>query len=239
MKRLTIPNLELQAATLGSRLATYIKEKLDLHLARTFMWTDSTTVLHWINASNQRHSIFVANCLKNTHDSTEASDWRYVPTIENPADDETRGYQANQMNATSLWIQGPSFLKKEEQFWSTQHPMSQQVAMSHAHSPPDCSTSPPFDITCFSNWNRLIRTVAFYFLVADKAKNSQATLTFEHVTKVFKFFIKNSQQQSFSEEINELLQGKPYLASLGLYNSVPSWTTMASCVLVAALERCR
>ena len=100
MKRLTIPNLELQAATLGSRLAIYIKEELDLHIARTFMWTDSTTVLHWINASNQRHRIFVANRLNIILDSTESSDWRYVPTIENPADDGTRGYQANQMNAT-------------------------------------------------------------------------------------------------------------------------------------------
>ena len=47
MKRLTITNLELQAATLGSRLATYIKEELNLHIARTFMWTDSTTILDW------------------------------------------------------------------------------------------------------------------------------------------------------------------------------------------------
>ena len=208
MKRLTIPNLELQAATLGTRLATYIKEELDLHIARTFMWTDSTTVLHWINAFSQRHRIFVANRLNITLDSTESSDWRYVPTIENPADDRTRRYQANQMNATSRWIQGPSFLQKKEQFWPTQLPISQQVAMSHADAPPDCSTSPPFDITRFSNWNRLIRTVAFCFLVADKAKNSQASLTLEHVTKALKFLIKNAQQQSFSKEKNELLQKK-------------------------------
>ena len=130
MKRLTIPNLELQAATLGSRLATYIKEELDLHIARTLMWTDSTTVLHWINASNQRHRIFVANRLNIILHSTEASDWRYVPTIENPADDGTRGYQSNQVNATSRWIQGPSFLQKKEQFWPTQPPISQQVAVS-------------------------------------------------------------------------------------------------------------
>ena len=60
MERPTIPNLELQAAaTLGSRLAVYIKEELDIRIAKTFMWTDSTTLLHWINNTHQRHKIFV------------------------------------------------------------------------------------------------------------------------------------------------------------------------------------
>ena len=80
--------------------------------------------------------------------------------------------------------------------------------MSHADATPDCSTSPPFDTTRSSNWNRLIRTVAFCFLVADKAKKSQGSLNLEHVIKSFKFLIKNAQQQSFSKEINEHLQKK-------------------------------
>ena len=98
IKRLTIPNLELQAATIGSRLAVYIKEELDIRIAKTFMWTDSTTVLHWINKTHRRHKIFVANRLNIILDSTDASNWRYVPTSDNPADDGTRGYTASQLN---------------------------------------------------------------------------------------------------------------------------------------------
>ena len=122
IKRLTIPNLELQAAPLGSRIAGYIKEELDIRTAKSFMWTDSTTVLHWITNTHQRHKIFVANRLNIILDSTDASDWRYVPTSDNPADDGTRGYTASQMNVNSRWIQGPPFLSQNEHFCPAQPP---------------------------------------------------------------------------------------------------------------------
>ena len=204
IKRLTIPNLELQAATIGSRLAVYIKEELDIRIAKTFMWTDSTTVLHWINNTHQRHKIFVANRLNIILDSTDASDWRYVPTSDNPADEGTRGYTASQMNVNSRWIQGPPFLSHNEHFWPAQPTSSQQVTVSLTHQPTDQHEKPLFEITRFSNWNRLIRTIAFCFLVADRARNRQATLTLEHITKAFKFLIKSSQQHSFLAEMKEL-----------------------------------
>ena len=204
IKRLTIPNLELQAPTLGSRLAVYIKEELDIRIAETFMWTDSTTVLHWINNTNERHKIFVANRLNIILDSTDASDWRYVPTSDNPADDGTRGYTASQMNVNSRWIQGPPFLSHNEHFWPAQPTSSQQIAVSLTHQPTDQREKPIFGIACFSNWNRLTRTIAFCFPVADKARNRQAILTLEHITKAFKFFIKSSQQHSFRTDMKEL-----------------------------------
>ena len=84
-----------------------------------------------------------------------------------------------------------------EHFWPAQPTSPQQVAVSLTNQPTDRHEKPLCVITRFSNWNRLIRTIAFCFLVADKARNRHAALTLEHITTAFKFLIKSSQQYSF------------------------------------------
>ena len=110
------------------------------------MWTDSTTVLQWINNIHQRHQVFVANRLNIILDSTDASDWRYVSTSDNPADDGTKGYNASQMNVNSRWIQGPYFLSHSEHVWPVQPTSPQQVAVSLTHQPTDHHEKPLFFI---------------------------------------------------------------------------------------------
>ena len=60
MKVMTVPKLELQAALLASRLKREIARALFVTINQVYMWTDSTTVLQWIN-SNEKQQIFVAN----------------------------------------------------------------------------------------------------------------------------------------------------------------------------------
>ena len=50
MKALTIPKLELQAALLAARLRNEVQRALTLQIDRTFMWTDSTTILQWLHS---------------------------------------------------------------------------------------------------------------------------------------------------------------------------------------------
>ena len=137
-------------------------------------------------------------------DSTDASEWRYVPTSDIPVDDQTRGYTATQMNVNSRWIQGPPFLPQSEHFWPARPKSSQQVAVSFTHQPTDEYEKPLFEKTRFSDWHHLVRTIAFCFLVADKARNRHATSTLEHNTQPFKLLIKFSQQHTFRGEKKEL-----------------------------------
>ena len=60
MKVMTFPKLELQAALLAARLKNEIFQALTVTVNQVFMWTDSTTVLQWIN-SNEKQPTFVAN----------------------------------------------------------------------------------------------------------------------------------------------------------------------------------
>ena len=50
MKALTIPKLELQASLLAARLRKEVEKALTLEISKTFMWSDSTTVLQWIHS---------------------------------------------------------------------------------------------------------------------------------------------------------------------------------------------
>ena len=71
------------------------------------MWTDSTTVLQWIN-SNEKQTIFFANCVCEILEYTSVDQWNHVAT-DNPADAGTRGMSAEVLQLSS-WVNGPHFL---------------------------------------------------------------------------------------------------------------------------------
>ena len=61
IKKLTVPRLELQAATLAARPNALLRKELNLDLGTSTFWTDSTIVLQYINNTEARYHTFVAN----------------------------------------------------------------------------------------------------------------------------------------------------------------------------------
>ena len=61
IKTTRIPKLELQAALHASRIKVSIIEGHDFTINQVFMWTDSSTVIEWLNAFEKKQHIFVAN----------------------------------------------------------------------------------------------------------------------------------------------------------------------------------
>ena len=117
LKQLSIPRLELQVALLAVRLADTAKRELDLHISDTIFWSDSKTVLRYISNESRRFHSFVANRVSKIQDSSESSQWRYIPTDLNPADDCRRGLYASGITRNCRWISGPSFLWQTEDKW--------------------------------------------------------------------------------------------------------------------------
>ena len=84
MKMLSIPKLELQAALLATRLKEEILKALTFKVSNVFMWTDSTTVLQWLNSCNKL-PVFVGNRTGEILESTTIDQWNHVLSGDNPA----------------------------------------------------------------------------------------------------------------------------------------------------------
>ena len=96
LKTITIPRLELSAAALAVKLNRMIQVELDMVIDKTVFWTDSTSVLKFINNTSRRFHTFVANRLSIIHDGSTPNQWKYVESKLNPADSATRGLTAKE-----------------------------------------------------------------------------------------------------------------------------------------------
>lgn len=116
-KQLSMPRLELSAALAGAQLATLLRSELTLTLRHTVMWSDSTTVLSWIRSDSAQYKVFVGTRIAEIQEHTDASDWRYVPSDQNPADDITRGKSLLLLAKPNRWNKGPAFLYEHPSHW--------------------------------------------------------------------------------------------------------------------------
>ncbi|XP_006813950.1 uncharacterized protein LOC102806813 [Saccoglossus kowalevskii] len=91
LKTITIPHMELTAATVSICINRLLKRELDLPITESYYWTDSQTVLRYINNKTARFHAFVANRISVIHKGSEPRQWSYVSTNDNPADKCSRG----------------------------------------------------------------------------------------------------------------------------------------------------
>ncbi|XP_069993531.1 uncharacterized protein [Penaeus vannamei] len=117
LKRMTIPRLELTAATVAARMDQKLRSELNLRLEKSVFWTDSTSVLKYLFNEKARHQTFVANRVNLIRELSPIEAWRYVETRSNPADLASRGVDMDSFLASSIWITGPTFLSENEKMW--------------------------------------------------------------------------------------------------------------------------
>ena len=117
VKTMTIPRLQLTAATVSIRVVEMIARELDEHVNSRHFWTDSTTVLKFISNENKRFQVFVANRVHTIRDATNPYQLRYVESKRNPVDDASRGLDGQELSPQCRWITGPNFLRLPESEW--------------------------------------------------------------------------------------------------------------------------
>ena len=117
LKQMTIPRMELTAAVVAANVDKMLKQELHMELQQSVFWTDSTTVLKYIENNTRRFKTFVANRVSTIRESTKPTQWRYINTSTNPADCASRGLTAAKLMSNLDWIQGPPFLQEPEHLW--------------------------------------------------------------------------------------------------------------------------
>ncbi|GIY14955.1 uncharacterized protein CEXT_440791 [Caerostris extrusa] len=105
MKAITIPRLELMAATIGARLFSSVKQALKLPNIKAYFWTDSSTVLMWIT-SREQWPVFVTNRISDNRKLTTSEDWFHISLFTSSSSDSLvfQNLRLNHMQG-KLWDQ--------------------------------------------------------------------------------------------------------------------------------------
>lgn len=127
VKPVTVPRLELCAAELLSRHMRYVRRVFKTPSAQVRFWTDSEIVLCWIRKSPITLKTFVANRVSSIQDATAGSKWSHVASRDNPADIASRGATATELQASSLWWNGPHWLSRPSDEWPPSKPFTSVV----------------------------------------------------------------------------------------------------------------
>ena len=125
-KFVSVPRLELVAATLSVKMAKFLRKELNIDCLQETSWSDSKVVLEYIRNATKKFNIYFANRIQQTHENSEVNQWRYVPSKDDPVDHAYRGLiDANSRGKFSTWINGRQFLWEPEHTW----PIEKDVKM--------------------------------------------------------------------------------------------------------------
>ena len=81
------------------------------------MFSDSMTTIVWIRDWRRKFKTYENFRLKRIRLLSRESEWRYVPTHENPADYSSKGLQATDTKKWLIFHNGPTFLLSPQDSW--------------------------------------------------------------------------------------------------------------------------
>ncbi|XP_055527591.1 uncharacterized protein LOC129720178 [Wyeomyia smithii] len=212
LRYVSIPRLELQAAVNGAHLANDVMKSHTLKPTQRFFWTDSRDVLCWINSDHRKYSQFVAVRVSEMLELTEPTEWNWIPSKLNVADDATKWQRLPDLSPISRWLRGPEYLWDQRVEWPV-------TALNHGHTVEEIRPNvlhhveerTLFRWEKFSQWKRLLRQVAFVKrfpanVRRKKAKQNIVTgvLTQKELKEAEIFIIKLVQNAVFAPEIESL-----------------------------------
>ena len=92
-----------------------VLDALTNEVQRVYTWTDSTTVIHWLQStSKQAAPVVVANRIVEILNLTTIDQWNHVSTNINPDEGvASRRIEIHNLQESS-WLKRPTFLSAEE-----------------------------------------------------------------------------------------------------------------------------
>ena len=117
VKQISIPRLELLAATIGVKLVQVVTTAFTnarYNYDEVFAYSDSTTVLAWLSRNSRVWVTFVSNRVSAILEVIQRKDWYHVKTEDNPADLVSRGCHPGELVSDDKWWFGPKEIRQKE-----------------------------------------------------------------------------------------------------------------------------
>lgn len=209
--KITIPKLELCAALLLAKLYKTILRVLPIKFDNVYLWSDSTITLNWISTQPHILKTFVANRVSQIRLITNESEWRHVPTKDNPADYVSRGQSAADFLANDIWKNGPNWLTENEETWPIFSVPNVPLLEVRKTTVLKIVLTDKALFSRFSSFTRLIRVIAYCLRFAKICKtqtNFPDSLTIHEIQAAKNRVIKLIQNQAFAQEFNDLSKNK-------------------------------
>ena len=229
MKKQSIPRLELLGALLLARLMNTINGTLKPEIGeiKSYCWVDSYTTLCWIK-NDCCWKQYIQGRVNEIRRLTET--WRHCPGKENPADIPSRSCGALELVKSTLWWNGPAFLRYNSDQWpdlvtnyevegANEELIKSSPAIVHSlvNTSHQGDTSPVnleeiISVKRFSTRLKLLRVTAlvlkFTKLLKTKADRSEMRVTAEDMSMAEILWTKTIQLQFFPQECQALAKSK-------------------------------
>lgn len=151
IKQQCIPRLELNGAVLLARILQECRQTSK----------SKSTVLAWLRKHANVWPTFVAIRVGEVQTTMDATQWRHVPGVDNPADVASRGIMPADIKTYSLWWSGPAWLVDERDRWPQQAPLVVDEKLLETRTEVSClvvQKEAMFELaTRYSSWSRLLR----------------------------------------------------------------------------------
>lgn len=219
---------------------TYFRD-MTVEVERTFFWSDSQIVLHWLSTAKPLKR-FVGNRVEEIKRLTTNTNWKYCPTHDNPADLLTRGVNASQyIKNNNLWMTGPTWISTPSDWpsWNQQDTsvLSTLTADVLEHRPdehlPSSATETKaasglqsiIDINTFSKYKKLLRVTAYVLRFIQNIRTRRSTrhkgpLSAQELYNAEKKWLRICQTTTYQEEITNMRSNRnrlPLVKQLRLF----------------------